>query len=82
MKVRIAFRSDIVLEGETMQEIKEAWDSLPLYSEEACNKGMEFLEMDAVEDGDTNEDLMHQWDTAFNSPLYWDEAKEAVILNL
>ncbi len=62
MKVRIAFRSDIVIEGETMEQIREKWGDMPLYSEEARKSGVEFIEIDAVEEAETNHNLRHEFE--------------------
>ena len=62
MKVRISFRSDIVIEGDTMEQVHEKWEMMPLYSDEAHYHGIEFLEIDAVEDAETNHDLRHEFE--------------------
>ena len=61
MKVRIAFRSDVVIEGDTIEEIREKWETMPLYSDEARNYGAGFLNVDTVEDADTYDDLKHEF---------------------
>ena len=62
MKVRIKFDADIVLEGGNMKEIKSKWLSLPLFSNEALNHSVEFGEVILIEDGDSYEDLMNEFD--------------------
>lgn len=61
MKVRIKFDADIVLEGNNMREIKDKWMNLPLFSQEALNNSVEFGEIILVEDADTYDDLMSDY---------------------
>lgn len=61
MKVRIKFDADIVLEGNNMREIKDKWMTLPLFSQEAINNSVEFGEIILVEDADTYDDLMSDY---------------------
>lgn len=62
MKVRIKFDADIVIDGDNMKEIKSKWLSMPLFSSEALNHSLEFGEVILVEDGDSYEDLMNEFD--------------------
>ena len=61
MKVRIVFRSDIVIEGETMEQVVEKWQMMPLYSSEACHHNVNFQEIEVVEDANTYDDFMTQF---------------------
>lgn len=61
MKVRIKFDADIVLEGNNMRKIKDKWMNLPLFSQEALNNSVEFGEIILVEDADTYDDLMSDY---------------------
>ena len=58
MKVRIQFNADIVIEGENMEEVKSKWMTMPLFSKEAMENSVEFNEVTLVDDADTYEDLM------------------------
>ena len=62
-KVRIRFAADICVEGEDMKEVVSKWRSIPLFTEEAISSGADFLEVEAVDDCDTGEDLS----TEFNN---------------
>lgn len=57
MKVRIAFRADVLIEGETMAEVRRYWENLELFSQEAEDADVCFLDTDIIEDADTYEDL-------------------------
>ena len=61
MKVRISFRSEIVIEGETMEQVVDKWQAMSLFSEEAEDSGVEFYDIESVEDADTFEDLMDEF---------------------
>lgn len=65
MQVRISFRSEVVVEGDTIEQVCEKWQMMPLYSDEAYQHGIEFIEVDAVEDAETYKDLKHEFE------LYW-----------
>ena len=48
--VRITFRSEIYIKGKTMEEIKNKWDELPLFSADALETyNAEYIEMCSVE---------------------------------
>lgn len=55
--IRIRFAADIVVDGETMADVKNNWTSIPLFSKEAIDNGVDFLEIEAVEDVETGEDV-------------------------
>ena len=62
MEVRITFRSEVYIKGETLDEIRNKWQELPLYSGEALeDASAEFIEVVSVEDAETYEDLMPKW---------------------
>ena len=50
MTVRIAFRADVLIEGETMAEIRRKWENLELFSQEAEDADVCFLDTDIIED--------------------------------
>ena len=64
MVVRFKFDADLYIEGEDMREIRNKFESIPLFSNEAIKCGVEFGELFLVEDGDTNEDLMKEYNNA------------------
>ena len=57
MKARITFRSEIVIEGKDISEIRDKWFKLNIYSNEANALGMRFIETNSVEDAETFEDI-------------------------
>lgn len=59
MEVRITFRSEVYIKGETLEEIKEKWEDIPIFCADAIdNYYADFVELESVEDADTCEDLM------------------------
>ena len=58
MKVRITFRSEIVIEGENIDSIAAKWRSLPIFSPAAESCGAEFIEIDSVEDAETHQEII------------------------
>ena len=55
LKIRITYRSEVYVEGETLEECRRKWEELDLTSKEG---NPEFVELVSVEDADTYEDLM------------------------
>lgn len=56
-RVRITFRSEVVIEGNTLVEINEKWQNMPLFSNDAEKCGAEFIEVVSTEDADTYEEV-------------------------
>ena len=57
-EVRITFRSEVYIKGETMDEIRDKWEEVGLFSDDALkNYNAEFVELVSVEDAETYEDL-------------------------
>lgn len=61
VKVRIKFSADIVIEGETLSDVKENWERMPLWSKEALDSGVDFCEELLIEDAETYEDIENEW---------------------
>lgn len=61
MRVRIKFDADLVIEGKDMKEVRQNWESLPLFRKEAMECGLEFGEIILIEDADTYEDLTREY---------------------
>jgi hypothetical protein len=62
MEVRITFRSEVYIKGDTLEEIKKKWLDLPLYSGEALEETYaEYVDLVSVEDTKTYEDLTFKW---------------------
>ena len=57
MRVRIAFRADVLIEGETMADVRKQWEEMELFSAEAEAADVCFLDTDCIEDADTYENL-------------------------
>ena len=55
--VRITFRSEITIEGDTLADVKKKFEEMTLYSGQAINNGANFIEVNSVEDANTLEDL-------------------------
>ncbi len=60
--VRITFRSEVYLSGKTLQEIKNKWEELPLYSADALEcANADFVEVVSVEGAYSHKDMMSEW---------------------
>lgn len=66
MEVRIKFNADIYIEGETMQEVREKFESMPLFSVDALDCGVEFSEIQLVEDAETCDDKRKEYDHCYD----------------
>lgn len=58
MEARITYRSEIIVKGDNLAEIKQKFESMNLTSKEGNGK---FVEMVSVEDYDTYRDIMDEW---------------------
>jgi hypothetical protein len=67
MDVRIKFDADLIISGETMQEVRSKFESMQLFSQEAKDSGVEFSEIQLVEDSETYDDLRHEYDHCYDS---------------
>ena len=66
MEVRIKFNADIYIEGETMQEVREKFENMPLFSIDALDCGVEFSEIQLVEDAETYDDKRKEYDHCYD----------------
>lgn len=57
VRVRVKFSADLVVEGETIEQAQEKWLTMPLFSEEAKDCGVEYSETLLVEDAETYEEI-------------------------
>ena len=64
MEVRFKLSFDVYVEGKDMKEISEKFDSMPLFTVEALDSGAELSELLLVENAETYEDLMKQYNEA------------------
>lgn len=62
MKIRITFRSECYIEGDSMAEIRDKYEMADIYSEEFLkNLDGGFVETMTVEDMDTYEDKISEY---------------------
>ena len=61
MKVRIKFSADLVIEGTTLKDIRNRWESIPLFSKEAQDCGVQYSETLLIENANTYDDLSREW---------------------
>lgn len=62
MEARITYRSEIIVKGDNLAEIKQKFESMNLTSKEGNGQ---FVEMVSVEDYDTYRDIMDEWDDLY-----------------
>ena len=66
MEVRFTFRGEVYISGDTMEEIKEKWESFPLFSDVAVEEyNADFVELETVENAETYEDLDKEYIKCF-----------------
>ena len=54
IEVRVTFRSEVYIKGKTMEEIKDKWEELPLFSADALDHSADICELvtaERVDDG-------------------------------
>ena len=62
MEVRIKFSADIYIKGENMEEVRNKWESFPIFSPDALEDGfVEFGDILAIEDAETYKDLSNEF---------------------
>lgn len=62
--VRITFRSEITIEGDSLADIKKKFEEMPLFSKEANQVQASFIEINSVEDANTLEDISSVYNNA------------------
>ena len=73
MEVRSTFRSEIFLEGKDMKEIVSKWEDMELFSKEANEAYASEIEVVSVEDAETYDDLMDEFDDPYGDEDEEDE---------
>ena len=59
MTARITFRSEMYIEGNSIEEIMEKFDSFPIFSVDALeDASAEYIELVSVEDAETKKSLI------------------------
>jgi DNA-directed RNA polymerase subunit RPC12/RpoP len=66
MEVRIKFSADLVITGDTMEQVRSKFENMPLWSDEAKACGVEFSEIQLVEDANTYNDLEHEYNHCYD----------------
>ena len=64
IEVRVTFRSEVYIKGKTMEEIKDKWEELPLFSADALGNSADICEMVTAErvDDDSYDDVIDIFD--------------------
>ena len=63
MRVRITFRSEIIIEGKDLDDCVEQWDTMGyLFSEEAQSYNADYVELVSADNYDTGEELESYFD--------------------
>ena len=61
MKVRITYRTECMIEAESLAEAKSIWESVTAVPRDTKDAKFEFIETVSVEDGDTYLDIEHEF---------------------
>ena len=64
IEVRVTFRSEVYIKGKTMEEIKDKWEELSLFSADALDHSADICEMVTAErvDDDSYDDVIDIFD--------------------
>ena len=64
MEVRIKFSADVYIKGETLAEIRNKFEEMPLFSADALEEGCaEYSETLLIEDAETYKELSDEWNS-------------------
>ena len=61
MELRITFRSEIVITGETLADCAKQWEQMELFSDEAKQHEACQIELVSVEDTETFKDMLSEF---------------------
>ena len=61
MELRITFRSEIVITGETLADCAKQWEQIELFSDEAKQHDACQIELVSVEDAETFKDMLSEF---------------------
>lgn len=70
MEARITYRSEIYIEGDTLGDIKDTFETLNLDPVSKNDIGVTdygYVELVSVEDADTYKDLMDKWEDSYDA---------------
>lgn len=76
MKVRITFRTECMIEAESLAEAKSIWESTKAVPRDTKNAKFEYIETVSIEDGDTYQDIEHEFDNLDELDEELEEADE------
>ena len=76
MKVRITFRTECNIEAESLAEAKAIWESVKVVPRDTKNAKFEYIETVSIEDGDTYQDIEHEFDNLDELDEELEEADE------
>ena len=69
MEVRITYRNEIYIQGDTLEDIKRTWESINLddvgHEEDVTDYG--FVDIISIEDANSYKDLMPEFDSLYDS---------------
>ena len=57
MTARITFRSEIYISGDSISEIREKWEAMPIFCIEALDNSAQVIDTCSVEDADTYKEI-------------------------
>lgn len=57
VKVRIRFASEIYIDADSYEEARKEWEGMSLFSKEAKEHYADFVEIEAIEDEETGNDV-------------------------
>ena len=61
MELRITFRSEIVITGETLADCAKQWEQMELFSDEAKQHEVCQIELVSVEDAENFKDMLSEF---------------------
>lgn len=64
MEVRITFRSEVFIKGETLADCAKQWEQMELFSDEANQHDACQIELVSVEDAETYNDILSEFNNA------------------
>lgn len=57
MEARITFRSEIYISGDSISEIREKWEEMPIFCVEALDNSAQVIDTCSVEDAETFKEI-------------------------
>lgn len=69
MRIRLTYRVEACIEGESIDEIRRKWHQQMPVPEDNDGISFDFVEMNSIEDGDTFKDMTDAWLGWDNEPF-------------